>query len=124
MSTRDDLRTAGEQLVGRPLDAEVRGGVPHYVSGQHEAHIYPWTRDALTDAPIQVGRVTYVDNGGHACVVLVARGTTAEAWRPTWIGRAGHHYRERAIPAPANFALSPAMIVALCDAVDRGPEPV
>jgi hypothetical protein len=121
MSTRDELQTAGEQYVGRRLAAEMRSGVPHYVPGQHDAAIYPWTLEAFTNAPIQVGRVTYVDNGGHACVVLVARGSTDDLWRATWIGRGGQNYVEQAVQAPANFILSAGMWSALAAAEVRGP---
>jgi hypothetical protein len=124
MSTRDDLNTAGERLVGRRLEAEIRAGVPHYVPGQHDARIYPWSTAWPGGEPIQVGRVTYVDVGGHACVLLVARDTPDGDWRPTWIGRAGHHYAEQAIPAPANFIISPGMYAALRDADLRGPDPI
>lgn len=113
--------TAGEHYVGRRLDTEDRHGVPHYVPGQHDAVVYTWSTAWETDLPIQVGRVTYVDIAGHACVLLVARDTEAGPWRPTWIGRAGHMYREQAVPAPLGFMLTPGMYAALADAVERGP---
>lgn len=121
MSTRDELATAGERYVGRRLEAEMRAGVPHYVPGQHDAVIYPVGVDAFTNEPIQVGRVTYVDRMGHACVLLVARTAEDAPWRPTWIGRGGHNYVEQAVHAPAGFILSPGMYSALAAADARGP---
>lgn len=105
--------TVGEALLGRKLEKEKRFGVDHFKPGQHEAVIYRGL-DYGTDRPAQIGRITYVDAMGHACVVLAYRFTDdGSDWFPTWVGRAGQTWKEEARRAPATFVLSQKMLAAL-----------
>ena len=103
--------TAGEQLVGRVLAKEVRGGVEHYIPGQHEAVIHAG-REYGTDDPCEIGQISYVDRMGHACVLLVFRKKGGE-WMPTWASRAGQFFKEDAHKVRDDFQLSDAMLAAL-----------
>lgn len=107
--------TAGEQLVGRALAKEKRaGGVEHYVPGQHAATIMRCVEYG-SGRPVEVGRITYVDVMGHACVVLTLRYTDEDGdWFPTWVGRAGQEWEENARPVDRDaFTLSEKMLAEL-----------
>jgi hypothetical protein len=111
--------TVGEQLLGRALDKEVRASVEHYVPGQMQAVRYPG-REYGTDRPCEIGRVTYVDVMGHACVVLTLRyldvnPKDADAqWFATWVGRAGQTWQDQARRVDkGEFDLSEKMLDAL-----------
>lgn len=81
-----DLRTVGEQLVGHPLVSERRGGVPHYVPGQHHAVV---ERIAHEGEDLGIGgTVSYVDRMGHAVSVICLY--EEGWWGPHLVGRAGH----------------------------------
>lgn len=108
-----DELTIGERLVGRKLQTEKRAGVPHYVTGQHEAVVFVGLRDATTNAEIEIARLSYVDIGGHAVVVILMREKGESEWEATWLRRAGHAYEGHATMAPASFALSEKMRAAL-----------
>jgi hypothetical protein len=106
--------TAGERLAGRQLKRETRAGVEHFVTGQHEAR-WLQSEDFLTGKRQDIARLTYVDVGGHAVVLLCARGGPDEAWAPTWIGRAGQVFEDRAVHADG-FELSAKMLAAFAAA--------
>lgn len=112
-----DFPTAGEKLAGRTLSKETRAGVEHYIPGQHEATIYAGIEYG-TDRPAEIGRVTYVDQMDHLCVVLAYRHTDeSEEWYATWLGRAGQTWKSEARKIePHEFALSERMLAALADA--------
>ena len=115
----------GEQLAGRELEKEIVAGVEHYKPGQHEAEIVvPNGSDFFSGEPEQIARLTYVDQMGHACIVLCSRQDENEAWRPTWIGRAGQVTEQRAVRAPEGFVLSEKMLAALAVAPVKPDEDV
>lgn len=58
------LKTAGEQLLGRRLVKEKRAGVDHYYPGQYRA------RRIGSKGLIEL---SYVDDMGHACLLLLER---------------------------------------------------
>lgn len=120
----DELATVGERLVGRPLQVERRAGTPHFVTGQHHAEIYEGLHDAESGGDIELARLSYVDVGGHAVVVLLVRDKGTADWTATWLGRAGHAYQAPATRAPGSFALSEKMQAALADAEKRGRVPM
>lgn len=103
------------------LERETRAGVEHFKPGQHHATIE--VRDAQDffdpNQSGDVGRVTYVDQMGHLCVVLTWRATGSEEWRATWVSRTGIVVREEAIRAPEGFVLSKKMLTALNEADAR-----
>lgn len=109
--------TAGEQLLGRELAKEIRSGVEHYVPGQRQA-VISRGREYGNDRPCEIGRITYVDAMGHACVVLTYRYTDEpDEWRATWVVRAGQTWKSEARKVePGEFPLSEAMLAALADA--------
>jgi hypothetical protein len=114
--------TRGEQLVGRELAKDKRaGGVPHYVPGQHRASIEARGAEDFFDPTIKgdIGRVTYVDQMGHAVVVLAWRDEGTREWRATWIGSAGQYTQRETVKAPADFVLSEKMLAALAAAEER-----
>lgn len=121
--SKPTFETAGENLVGRALAKELRIGVEHYVPGQHQATLERGMVEYDTDRPVEVGRITFVDVAGHACVVLTLRYLDDyTTWFPTWVGRAGQNWQEDAVRAPAGFTLSEKMLEALRVA-ERTPEP-
>lgn len=107
--------SVGEQLVGRSLLREKRGGVEHFVPDQHEA-LWMQASDFLSGEREDIARMTYVDQMGHAVVLLCSRSGEDDAWRPTWIGRAGFYTKEDARRPPDGFDLSPKMLAALAKA--------
>lgn len=106
------MTSAGELLLGRPLERERVAGVEHYKPGQLAAVIYPRLDYEGTGEKCDLARITYVDRMGHACVVLALRRGGGE-WEPTWIGRAGQLSAENPRRAPASFALTESMLAAL-----------
>lgn len=109
--------TVGERLLGRPLAKENRGGVEHYVPGQMQAVRYEG-REYGTDRYCEIGRITYVDLMGHACVVLAFRYLNGDTdWFATWAGRAGQTWQSEARKLePGDLALSEKMLAALAEA--------
>jgi len=109
------LGTMGEELVGRPLEKELRAGVMHYVPGQHHAEIVVRDGRALiTNEPEQIARLTYVDVMGHAVAVSCSRRDETATWRPSWVARAGQVTAEPTVRADTvGFELSAAMLDAL-----------
>ncbi len=109
--------TEGERLLGRPLAKEKRSGVEHYVPGQMQA--VRWDgREYGTDRACEIGRITYVDVMGHACVVLAFRYLNGDTdWFATWAGRAGQTWQSEAKRLdPGDFTLSEKMLAALAAA--------
>jgi hypothetical protein len=108
----------GEEFVGRALDKEQRVGVEHYVPGQMEAVRYPG-REYGTDKPCEIGRISYVDQMGHACCVLAFRyvdeNPAADGeWFATWVGCAGQTWQSEARKVePDEFPLTEKMLAAL-----------
>lgn len=113
--SREDLGTAGETLLGRVLEKETRNGAPHYKPGQHQAVTYGDHIQAETGRGVEVARLTYVDQMGHACVVVCIR-EPGGAWEATWVGRAGQVTQEPATRADG-FVLSDRMLAALGSAL-------
>lgn len=107
-----------ERLAGRTLEREMRAGVPHFKPGQHHATIEAieaqdfFNHDEIGD----VGRVTYVDQMGHLCVVLTWRDRGSNEWRATWVSRTGMMTTEPPRKAPEGFVLSDKMLAALAAA--------
>lgn len=97
--------TAGERLLDRELEQEMRGGFKHYVPGQHEAML-------LDDGDAVVG---YVDVMGHACLVGVE--TIDGEWAPVFVAKAQMLTVTAPERPPEGFTLSERMIAALDDAV-------
>lgn len=115
-----DPGAEAERLAGRPLDREMRLGVPHFKPGQHHATIPVETAQDFFDPNVRgtVGRVTYVDQMGHLCVVLVWRDEGSTDWRPTWVSRHGMMTGTRPVRAPESFVLSEKMLAALAEAAN------
>lgn len=110
-----------ERLAGRPLDREIRAGVPHFKPGQYHATIEVRDAQDYFDPAKRgdIGRVTYVDQIGHLCVVLAWRDTGGTSWRPTWVSRTGMMTSEEPRRAPDGFVLSERMLAALEQAEER-----
>jgi hypothetical protein len=110
-----------ERLARRPLEREVVAGVEHFKPGQHHATIEARDAEDFFDPTERgdIGRVTYVDQMGHLCVVLTWRDTGSDEWRATWIGRTGMIVNEEARRAPEGFELSEKMLAALREADQR-----
>lgn len=106
--------TVGEQIVGRELAKEYRAGVEHYVPGQYAATLVS-AAEYGTKRPVEVGRITYVDVMGHACVVLTMRHLDEPGeWVATWVSRAGQAWKSEARKVePGEFTLSEKMLAAL-----------
>lgn len=105
------MNTAGEKLVGRVLEKEKRGGVTHYVTGQHHAELI---EHSVGDVGIDetVVRLSYVDTMGHAVAVVVARYEGDDTWHPITVASAGQTTGPR--PAlPGRFRLSENMLRAI-----------
>jgi hypothetical protein len=110
--------TAGERMCNRPLTAERRGGVPHYVPGQHHAEITDPAQ--LREVGVEDGdthpaaMVTYVDQAGEAVAVLCMK--TDDGWEAVMVGRSGHQVMRGWRPVGADgfkFLLSDKMLAAL-----------
>lgn len=112
------LGAEAERLAGRPLAREMRAGVEHFKPGQHHATIEARDAQDYFDPTIRgdVGRVTYVDQMGHLCVILVWRDTGSDKWRPTWLSRCGMVTKSPVVQAPDEFRLSEKMLAALAEA--------
>jgi hypothetical protein len=105
MTIRANFDTAGEQLVRRELQSEMRLGVEHYVIGQHGT----FTDDGLTF-------LTYVNAMGHAVAIpLLEDGT------PLGVAQSAGHVHVYGIkPLPQDFELSDAMKRAIEEAKGEG----
>jgi hypothetical protein len=117
-----DLGAESERLAGRTLEREMRAGIEHFKPGQHHATVEATEVEnfGYPESPVgDVGRITYVDNGGHLCVVLAWRRKGSSEWRPTWVSRTGMFLHEAPRVAPDGFVLSEKMLAALEEA-DRG----
>lgn len=111
-----------ERLARRSLEREIVAGVEHFKPGQHHATIEARDAEDFFDPSERgdIGRITYVDQMGHLCVVLAWRETGSDEWVPTWIGRTGMIVSEEARRAPDGFELSEKMLAALREADQRG----
>ena len=105
MSERE-WKTAGESLLRRELKREIRGGVPHYVTGQHAAEVEG-----------DVAVVSFVDAAGRATAVGCVR--EDGAWKPQIVRRAWTTHVMPAGAAP-DFELSEKMLAAIAEAESRG----
>lgn len=110
-----------ERLAKRPLEREMRVGVEHFKPGQHHATIEArGCQDFFDPTEIgDIGRVTYVDQMGHLCVILTWRDEGSDEWRATWVSRHGMFVHSEPRHAPEGFVLSDKMLAALAEA-DRG----
>jgi hypothetical protein len=102
--------TAGERLLGRKLETERRGGVAHYVTGQHQAQIERIVEDG---EEIVLGTLGYVDTGGHAVLVACVL-VDGERWVASLVMRAGQTTMSPGRdPEHVGFKLSDTMIEVL-----------
>lgn len=120
-SPSQEWPSEGERCAGRLLEKEHRAGVTHYVPGQHEAVYHTGGSDFFTEEPQDLARLTYVDQMGHLCVVLLSRRDSADEWRVRWVGLSGQRYTSpaRRIDDPGEFPLSEAMRAALANAKEE-----
>lgn len=104
-----DYLTRGEQLAQRPLMAERRSGVPHYLTGQHHAIV------ETIDEEVGGGKactLSYVDTMGEVVVAVLIQ--DEGAWLPMMIGRSGHQVFHGWVPAhETRFELSDKMLAAI-----------
>lgn len=77
-------RSAGEALLGRRLRVERRGGVEHYVPGQHEV-----TEAFEPDDDPPVAMLGYVDAFGHAVAVALIL-TETKGWQALAYRKVGY----------------------------------
>jgi hypothetical protein len=99
--------TEGEKMLGRPLEKEMKAGVPHYKSGQHHASI-------VGDDCCYHAVLSYVSAMGHAVQILCRK--TGEDWTPCpgAVARsAGQGMVFAPQPLPPSFRLSGPSIEAL-----------
>lgn len=87
--TDDDLKgyaTVGEAMLGRTLEIEKRGGVPHYVTGQRKVKVDRTVGELPEECGI-VGYTAYVDQMGKAVMLLWEK--RDDGWRAVACARAG-----------------------------------
>lgn len=93
------FQTLGELIVFRDLEVETRGGVPHYVMGQHKARIVK-----------DMAQLTYVDVTGQLILIVVKKDRDGD-WvmaAPTGL-RVGQFYIEL-VNFPRSFKLTDKMV--------------
>jgi hypothetical protein len=107
------FETDGEKLLGRALQKEYKGGVPHFKPGQHRAEV---CGDDVTYHAV----LGYVSAMGHAVQILCKK--TDNGWIPCPGTRARSAAQATTFLAqalPANFSLSADSANALDAAVQR-----
>lgn len=92
-----------EAVIGRTLEREDRVGVPHFKVGQLQARYVEETIDEEELPPADLFELSFVDNMGHAWLILVDY--DGGLWAPLYAMRGGAAgtCREARPPAPGKL---------------------
>ena len=105
--------TPGETMCQRELEKENRGGIPHFVTGQHHAEV-------VADDVALFAILTYVNVNGMAVLVLCMKKSGTAEWEPYEAMRiAGCAADFGPQKIPHEFKLTDLMKAALKEGEDR-----
>jgi hypothetical protein len=114
VNNRDEFSTAGEILLGRRLEIEMRAGVEHFKVGQTLAEI-------VGDDAVLTASLSFVNQMGQAIIIPCTKIGVQGEWQPMGLCRRAGVFtaQKSAERLPAEFKLTESMLKALAEAEVR-----